>query len=187
MSSEDSDVSRCSYRTSDGRQCRMLRAPDNAQFCLHHERKTRHVQDADRMVDELFAPISRGFITAASLSQSVARLFAAVAAGRIGPKNAVALSHVADTLLKTISASTVEFNRAYKDSQWLRVVRSSIGNLSEFSVAAPVPDAALSSRCLFGKKTQSEAGETSSSDTVADPEVPSCDPVQSLKKLAREL
>jgi len=170
MSSIDSDASRCAHTTSDGRQCRMLRASGDAPFCLYHERKMRNLLGADRMVDDLFAPISRGFITASSLSQSMARLFAAVAAGRIGPKNAVALSHVADTLLKTISASTGEFNRAFKGSQWRRVVRSSIGDLAEFSPATPTPDAARSSRRPSGKKVQAEPGEASASDAAADSE-----------------
>src|SRR3974377_686590 len=105
MSSKDSDVSRCAFTSSDGRQCRMLRAYADVQFCPHHRRKLRNFRDSDRLVDDLFAPISRGFITAASLSQSMARLFAAVAAGRIGPKSAVAVTHVADTLLKSIAVS----------------------------------------------------------------------------------
>jgi hypothetical protein len=171
----------------------MLRSSHDSQLCPHHERKFRNLREADHLVDDLFAPISRGFITASSLSQSMARLFAAVAAGRIGPKTAVALSHVADTLLESIDASRDEFSSAFKDSQWLRFARSSIGDLSEFSQpalasnSAPLSAAPKSSRGP-GKKqprvtedSQEHGAESDGSESLPR------HPIDFIKQLAREL
>lgn len=135
MSSND-NASTCAFTYSDGRQCRMLRASRKSQFCFHHERKLRHLKEAEGAAADLFDPISGGFVTATALSRSVSRLFAAVAEGRLEPKQANALARVAEILLKTISSSTAEFRGSFRESYWNQLVRRSCGNLPEY--VAPV-------------------------------------------------
>ena len=135
MSSNDNSSS-CAFTYSDGRQCRMLRSSRKSQFCFHHERKLRHLKEADDAAIDLFDPISGGFVTATALSQSVSRLFAAVAEGRLDPKQANALARVAEILLKAISSSTAEFRGSFRESYWSQLVRQSCGSLPEY--VAPV-------------------------------------------------
>jgi len=135
MSSNDSEdrASLCAFAYSDGRHCRMLRSSSKSKYCLHHDRKLRHLKEADDAAADLFDPISGGFVTATALSQSVSRLFAAVAEGRLDPKQANALARVAEILLKAISSSTGEFRRSFKESYWTQLVRLSCGNLPEYA------------------------------------------------------
>jgi len=138
MSSNNSKdrASLCTFTYSDGRQCRMLRSSRKSKYCFHHERKLRHIEEVDDAAADLFDPISGGFVTATALSQSVSRLFAAVAEGRLDPKQATALARVAEILLKTIYSSTEEFRGTYKESYWAQLVRQSCGKLLEY--VAPV-------------------------------------------------
>jgi len=138
MSSNNSKdrASLCTFAYSDGRQCRMLRSSRKSKYCFFHERKLRHIEEVDDATADLFDPISGGFVTAIGLSQSVSRLFAAVAEGRLDPKQANALARVAEILLKTIYSSTEEFRGSFKESYWNQLVRQSCGKLPEY--VAPV-------------------------------------------------
>jgi hypothetical protein len=132
------DPSLCAFTYSDNRRCRMLRSSRRSKFCFYHARKLRHFQEADDAAADLFDPISGGFITATALSQSVSRLFAAVAEGRLDPRRANALARVAAILLKTISVSTNEFRDTFKQAYWTQLVRESCGHLPEY-VPPPLP------------------------------------------------
>lgn len=142
-------ASSCAFAYSDGRQCRMLRSSSKSKYCLHHERKLRFIKEAEAAALDLSDPISGGFVTATALSQSVSRLFAAVAQGRLDPKSANALARVAEILLKTISSSTAEFRNSFKGSYWAQIVRESCGELPKY--VPPV----IPTRNLAGSKTKS--------------------------------
>jgi hypothetical protein len=157
-SPEDSAPS-CAFTYSDGRRCRMLRASRKSKYCVHHERRLRHLKEADDAAADLFDPISGGFVTATALSQSVARLFAAVAEGRLDPKSANALARVAGILLKIISSSTQEFRDTFKESYWTQIVRQSCRNLPEY-----VPPVLLNRQPTRSESRASEPPKASSSE-----------------------
>ena len=136
MASND-NASSCAFTYSDGRQCRMLRSSRKSQFCFHHERKLRHLKESDDAANDLFDPISSGFVTATALSQSVFRAFL-----RPWPRAASTPSRP-----RRSSASPKSFSRrllrpppnfvaAFEESYWHQLVRLSCGNLPEY--VAPV-------------------------------------------------
>jgi hypothetical protein len=130
-------ASLCAFSFSDGRQCRALRHKPNSRYCLPHARKTRHIEEADEVAQEILEPISGNFVSSASLTQSLVHLFAAVAEGRIPPKRASALAKVSGILMKSIDASSHEFRAVYISSYWAQLVRSSHGELPDYVPPRP--------------------------------------------------
>jgi hypothetical protein len=133
-------ASLCAFSFSDGRQCRIPRHKANSRYCLAHARKIRHLEEADEVANEILEPISGSFISSAALTQSLVHLFAAVAEGRIPPKQASALAKVSSVLMKSIDASNDEFQTVFIPSYWAQLVRSSYGDLPPFTRNLPQPD-----------------------------------------------
>ncbi len=102
-------ASLCDFTYSDGRRCRMPRSFRDAKYCLHHERKFRRLREADCTASHVAEPLSGNFISATSLNQSLARLFSAIADGRVHRKTAAELISVSKILLKTIPLAKTEF------------------------------------------------------------------------------
>jgi hypothetical protein len=123
MSSNDNSTS-CAFTYSDGRQSRLLGSSRRSQFCFCHERKVRHLRETDYTAAEICEPLSKDFVPATALTQSLTRAMRAVAEGRLDPKCATALAHVASTLLKSINESTKEFQECYKDGFWHQLIWS---------------------------------------------------------------
>jgi hypothetical protein len=121
-------ASSCVFTSSHGRQCTMPRAT-NSEYCYHHDRKLRYSKEAEQAALEIFEPISGNFIPAHALTESLARLFARVADGRISPSQATAMSKVADVLLRSVSHSTAEFRSSYREGYFQQLVRESYGEL----------------------------------------------------------
>jgi len=129
--SEDS-ASSCAFTYSDGRHCRMLRFTNTSNYCIHHARKLRHLNDVEDTASDLVEPIRGSFVSATALTRSLTRLFADVAEGRINAKDAVALARVANTLLKTIPLSHAEFHDVYVDGYYSQLVQSSFADLPPY-------------------------------------------------------
>jgi hypothetical protein len=110
----------------------MLRSSKKSKYCVHHQRKLRHIDEVEDATLDLFQPISSGFVPATGLAKSLSRLFACVAEGRINAKDAVAMSRIAETLLKTIPLSTKEFRDCYLYRYWAQLIRRSFGELPEY-------------------------------------------------------
>jgi hypothetical protein len=121
-------ASSCAFTSAHGRQCTMPRAT-SSEYCYHHDRKLRYSKEAEQAALEIFQPISGNFIPAHALTESLARLFARVADGRISPNQASAMSKVADVLLRSVSHSTAEFKSSYRDGYFQQLVRESYGDL----------------------------------------------------------
>ena len=120
----DDRASLCAFSYSDGRNCRMLRANAKSQFCVHHERKLRHLREVDYTAAEIAEPLAHDFVPATALTHSLTRVFRAVAEGRIDAQSAVALARVASTLLKSIEKSSAEFQECYKEQFWRQLIWS---------------------------------------------------------------
>jgi hypothetical protein len=73
------------------------------------------------------------FIPATALTQTLTRVFRAVAEGRIGPKSAVALTRVAATLLKSIDASSNEFQSTFCEGYWQQLISSQYNSVPEYT------------------------------------------------------
>lgn len=69
---------------------------------------------------------------ATALTQSLSRVFCAVAEGRMDPKQAIALSRIATALLKSITGSTKEFQECYKERYWRQLIYSQYKNLPKY-------------------------------------------------------
>jgi hypothetical protein len=136
MSSNDSEdrASLCAFTFADGRHCRMPRPNLNSEYCHHHQRKFRNLREQDDTARSIALPLIGEVIAPSSLNFAVARLFAAVAEGRISPKTANTLANLAKILLKTIPNAQHELLRTTGNPAcWDDVVRQ-IYNL-------PDPDA----------------------------------------------
>ncbi len=131
-SSKD-DPSLCAFTFSDGRQCRMLRSSRTSKYCFHHERKLRHLRESDKTASDIWEPLAGNFVPATALTHSLTRVFRAVAEGRIDPKSATALARVASTLLKSITASSAEFQECYIEEYWRQLVGDYYVDLPDYT------------------------------------------------------
>ena len=127
----------CAFTYSDGRQCRMPLFSADSSFCLQHNQKMNRLIRSTDVGDDVFDPISRGFVPANALAQSLSRVIGYVADGTLSPKAAIAISRVAGTLLQTIALSTREFREAYVQTYFNQLVRESFGELPAYQPPTP--------------------------------------------------
>jgi hypothetical protein len=130
MSNDSLDrASLCAFTFRDGRQCRMLRPSADSEYCFDHQRKLRHLHESDQVAAEICAPIAGDFVPSTAVAQSLARVFRAVAEGRIEPQTASALARVGSALLKSLDGATQEFKHCYNDTHWRKQVRKHYNNI----------------------------------------------------------
>jgi len=122
-------ASLCSFRYAN-RRCRMPRSSPNAKYCTYHQR--RMLAQGRDTAYVLFEPIAEAFVPVSGLTQSLARLFACVADGRIKAKDAVAMTRVAETLLKTLPLSNQEFNDVYIAEYRRQLIEHSFNNIPDY-------------------------------------------------------
>lgn len=115
----------------------MLRHSPQSQYCFDHERKLRHLTETDKIAADICEPIAGDFVPATALTQSLTRVFRAVAEGRFNAKNATALARVATALLKSIDHSTREFRHCYRESYWHQFVRDRYNDLPDYVPPPP--------------------------------------------------
>ena len=130
MSSNDSEdrASLCAFTFADGRHCRLPRPSPNSQYCHHHQRKLRNLREHDDTARNIALPLIGEVIAPSSLNFAVARLFAAVAEGRISSKTANTLTNLAKVLLKTIPNAQRELLLTTRNPAcWDDVVRQIYG------------------------------------------------------------
>jgi len=130
-------ASLCAFAYSDGRQCRMPRHSRQSKYCLPHDRKLRHLREAEETASNLSEPLSGDFVPATALTHSLTRLFRALAEGRISPKCATALSRVAGTLLKSINESSREFQTCYRSRYWNQLIYDHYTDLPDYIPPEP--------------------------------------------------
>ena len=139
MSSDNSEdrASLCDFTFADGRRCRMLRHSPESQYCFDHQRKLRHRLETDQVASEICAPIAGEFVPATAVAHSLTRVFRAVAAGRINPKTAAALTRVASMLLKSLPPATKEFEACARFGQARKLIRQHYQTIFEPQPSAP--------------------------------------------------
>ncbi|MGB2636165.1 MAG: hypothetical protein WAM58_19710 [Candidatus Acidiferrum sp.] len=130
----DDRASLCTFTFADGRHCRMLRSRDT-DYCLYHLQIIEGQQAPGLPVSPISMPVSGEYVPVTALTQSLSRLFCAVAEGRMDPKRAIALARVASTLLKCIGGATQEFKEVYVDDFWRQLIYSHYEGLPDL-----VPD-----------------------------------------------
>jgi len=156
MSANNSEdrASLCAFAYSDGRHCRMLRSSSKSKYCLHHERKLRHLRQADATASDVAAPLSHDFVSGTSLNYSLTRLFSAIADGRVPPKTAIPLINLSKILLKTIPMANREYLMAFRGFHcWDRLVRRMYGYKEPYPPPPDSPDDPSSSKNLADSPT----------------------------------
>jgi hypothetical protein len=124
----------CAFTYADTRRCRMSRAA-KSQYCDYHRRKLLPLPSTREVTASLFEPIGQGFVPVTGLTQSLARLYACVAEGTVTAKDAIAMTRVAQTLLKTIPLSDAEFRNIYLKEYRKQLVEDSFGDLPDYQPA----------------------------------------------------
>src|SRR2546425_4786157 len=108
---------RCQFTFSDGRQCRMARSEIHPSRCpFHAEREDQlfgepspggYVVGAALDLPELYSAC-RDFTTAAGVNRALAQVFRLLAQRRISRQEAATFGHLAQLLLRSISAARAE-------------------------------------------------------------------------------
>jgi hypothetical protein len=91
---------RCSYRSPQGRQCRLLSTDPRSGLCPRH-------LSAQKDPDDLTKPLlanCQGFQTAQGINFSLGNLYKLLAANRISPRRASVLAFISSLLLHTLPA-----------------------------------------------------------------------------------
>lgn len=100
----------------------------NSKFCHHHERKMRHLREADCTAANIAEPLSGNLVSATVLNQSLSRLFCALADGGVSPKVAAQLISLSKVLAKNIGKADEEFMLAFGTQKYKnRMVRHAYG------------------------------------------------------------
>jgi hypothetical protein len=105
----------CNHRSTVGRRCHMLLAPDHPSLCAFHARvesKAETAHDREVAAVELLAGIDN-LHTPASVNLFLANLLKQVARNRIPRKNAIAMAYISQLLLNSISV----MHRQARDAQ----------------------------------------------------------------------
>jgi len=117
---------RCQFKFSDGRQCTMARSDIHPSLCrFHSEREDQLFGDpapggyvVGRALDlpELYSAC-RDLTTAAGVNRALGQVFRLLAQRRISRQEAATFGHLAQLLLRTISAMRAEFVSAPADQE----------------------------------------------------------------------
>ncbi len=119
---------RCNFAFSDGRYCRMPRAADHPEYCIHHSREDRQLLGTERIGALLAATPSGEFLTATDVNSVLGKLYTAIALNRIPHRNAALMAYVGQLLLNSTQAIKSEIMNAQSYSAWCRVSRNALTN-----------------------------------------------------------
>jgi hypothetical protein len=104
---------RCSHRTTSGRQCRQLAADPQSGVCSHH-RAVQKQMEANDLSDTLLAR-SQNFQTAQGVNFALANIYRLLAANRISPRRASVLAYINSLLLRTLPAIDYDQENGHTD------------------------------------------------------------------------
>ena len=91
---------RCTYRSSSGRQCRLSIFDPQSGLCANHHADQKQNERAD-VADILFRD-AQDFQTAQGINHSLKHLYELLAQNRISPRRATVLSYISSLLLRTL-------------------------------------------------------------------------------------
>ena len=117
---------RCNFAFSDGRYCRMPRAADHPEYCIHHSREDRQLLETERIGELLAATPSGEFLTATDVNSVLGKLYTAIALNRIPHRNAALMAYVGQLLLHSTSAIKDEIMNAKGYTTWCKVSRKAL-------------------------------------------------------------
>ena len=135
----------CQRQFSDGRRCRMLRMEGHPSLCPFHVREEKQLLEADKLGAEL-ASLSGNLNNGTDINHNhvLAKVFKALAEGRISARDASAFAYLGQLLLQTLSYVKNELYWVAQDpSAYHNMVRDSIPHLRNMprrrpAAAAPV-------------------------------------------------
>jgi hypothetical protein len=93
---------RCTYRSSSGRQCRLAIFDPQSGLCANHHADLKQNERAD-VADILFRD-AQDFQTAQGINQSLRCLYWLVGKNRISARRASVLAHISGLLLRSLPA-----------------------------------------------------------------------------------
>jgi hypothetical protein len=136
-------ATRCQFRFSDGRRCRMLRSPDHSSFCAFHARQELQILESQRLGGEISASLHGDFLTAMDINHVLGKLFIAVAQDRIPARKASVLTYLGQVLLSSLPHVKQEFPFYYKSEHWNKVLANAaaLSAPRSLSTAASSPEA----------------------------------------------
>ena len=117
---------RCQFSFSDGRYCRMPRAADHPEYCVHHSREDRQLLEAERIGELLAATPSGEFLTATDVNSVLGKLYTAIAQNRIPPRNAALMAYIGQLLLQSTRAIKDEIMNAQGYTTWCKVSKRAL-------------------------------------------------------------
>jgi len=101
---------RCSWTSTDGRQCRMFRHADHPDFCTHHaEQELKALGDISvtPLAAELLGPI-QDFRTGTAVNAALGNLWIQLADGRIDTRRASVLAYIGRQLQQGLKRVALE-------------------------------------------------------------------------------
>src|ERR1700687_1128127 len=92
----------CQRQFSDGRRCRMLRMEGHPSLCPFHVRRENQLLEADNLGAEL-ASLSGNLTNGTDINHVLAKVFKALAEGRISARDASAFAYLGQLLFQNLS------------------------------------------------------------------------------------
>ncbi len=116
----------CEFPFSDGRRCRMLRAPDHPTLCLFHARDEQELRVAREFGAHLAASLTGDYLTAADINHVLSKVFTALAQKRISQRDAATLAYLGQLLLYSVPKVYKETGVAYSTKTWHNLIDNAI-------------------------------------------------------------
>jgi hypothetical protein len=140
-SSSETRHNLCKRQFSDGRRCRMLRMEGHPSLCPFHVREEKQLLESDKLGEEL-ASLSGNLNNGTDINHVLAKVFKALADGRISARSASTLAYLGQLLLQSIAYVRNELLWATNDGgAYHRMVRESIPHLRNMPRRQPAPAA----------------------------------------------
>src|ERR1043166_5434337 len=93
---------RCTFSTSDGRQCTSLLYPGHSSLCHQHLRKELDgVPPSDDVASDILGSI-QNFQSATAVNAALGKIFVLLAAGRIKRQDAIGLAYICQLMLQSL-------------------------------------------------------------------------------------
>jgi hypothetical protein len=160
-SSSETRHNLCKRQFSDGRRCRMLRMEGHPSLCPFHVREEKQLLEADKLGAEL-ASLSGNLNNGTDINHVLAKVFKALADGRISARDASAFAYLGQLLLQSLSYVKNELFWATKNGPaYHDMVRESIPHFRNAprrqppAAAAPAPPSRAASPSAASSPAQS--------------------------------
>lgn len=123
---------RCEFRSSDGRRCRLSRADGHASLCSKHWRRDLGVTEREHLNPEADAAVAEllgsktDLRTDTAVNDALAKLFTLRARKLLGLRDTAILAYIVQLLLQTLHGTEVEFKNLHGSRAWDRILEKAI-------------------------------------------------------------